>query len=193
MKKSYLIIAFIFIISSIGIRWLGTPKLNQTISEIRLLQPLTTKIPFKRKNLYGYSLAEVANYNGRVILLNKLRYWYDRTAKIAPFAVVVGWGKLSDNTIIDTLSITQRSRTYSWEIKGNKLTNSEVANYSENLHLIAPNSKVNRLITNAPLGAILNISGSVVKATSLDSWYFAKKFSGKSKLLWVTDLIIESR
>jgi hypothetical protein len=65
----------------------------------------------------GYTLVKRARFDITARLLRKERYRIDAEAGLAPFDLGVGWGPLSDSSILDQLEFTQMGRFFYWNPK----------------------------------------------------------------------------
>src|SRR4051812_45647212 len=55
----------------------------------------------------GYQLHAVAEYALTVRVLSTRSYAHDRGSKLVPVDVAVGWGPMSDRTVLERLNISQ--------------------------------------------------------------------------------------
>ena len=60
----------------------------------------------------GYFINAIAQFELKAKVLSKERYRYDRESDIAPYDLALGWGRMSDQAIVDKFDISQRSRWF---------------------------------------------------------------------------------
>jgi hypothetical protein len=63
----------------------------------------------------GWKIEALATYDITARLLHKKRYYAPPTAALVPYDFAVGWGPMSDNSIISQLDISQSNRFFFWE------------------------------------------------------------------------------
>jgi len=74
-------------------------------------KPVQTKIAqHKTWEKDEYHFTALAKIDLRAKVLGKERYRYDRESDIAQYDLALGWGRMSDQTVVDRLDINQRSR-----------------------------------------------------------------------------------
>jgi hypothetical protein len=86
-------------------------------------------------DLPGYEVTPLAEFKGEARVLARKDYWLGREAEISPTDIVLGWGPMSDERILEKISFEQRNRFYFWR------TDIRLAPYtiqynSANMHLI---------------------------------------------------------
>ena len=62
-------------------------------------------------NARGYTFIARARYDITSRILRRENYHVDGGANIAPLDLAVGWGPMSDSTVLDSLEITQMGRS----------------------------------------------------------------------------------
>jgi hypothetical protein len=71
---------------------------------------------------------------------------------------------MSDQAVIDQISISQSNRWYRWRISGNyPIPRKEIQTQSANMHMIPANSLVERVLKKANKGQIVSISGYLIR------------------------------
>ncbi len=113
----------------------------------------------------GYHLTALARYTlvGRV--LSTKRYRYDRGSDLVPVDVALGWRSMSDQTVLDALTISQSNRFYffKWPHQPPRPLQ-ELAESSANVHVIPQNRAVCSLIGRLRAGEIVRMCGYLVEA-----------------------------
>ena len=65
-------------------------------------------------NTPAYRITALADFSARGLVLHTERYWWDRGSELSPVDFALGWGAMSDQSVIDRLTITQGRRWYQW-------------------------------------------------------------------------------
>src|SRR5574340_488503 len=60
----------------------------------------------------GYRITPLAAFDLRARVLGTERYWFDAGSHFAPLDLAVGWGPMSDSSVLDGLWMTQGRRWY---------------------------------------------------------------------------------
>ncbi|MEP6673388.1 MAG: hypothetical protein ABJF10_29840 [Chthoniobacter sp.] len=116
----------------------------------------------------GYTVTKMATYTIRARVLHVKHYWADGN-ELVPFDVALGWGRMSDQWVLDRINISQGNRFYFYESEGGKpIPDREVDRHSSNNHLIAANSAIARVIAGLYPGEIVTMQGFLVNAAKKD-------------------------
>ena len=65
----------------------------------------------------GYRIRPLADFTIKARVLGREDYRFDREAELAPIDLALGWGPMSDETVLDELDISQSGRWYRWSAK----------------------------------------------------------------------------
>lgn len=117
----------------------------------------------------GWSLTALAEYHLRGRVLGTKRYRSGVNAELAPTDVAVGWGKMSDQAVLDqfSLSMTNRFFFYEWSAAP-AIPVSEIETSAANNHVIPANDDVRRVIRSLRSGHIVTMNGYLVNAIGPD-------------------------
>lgn len=113
----------------------------------------------------GWTLIGVATYSIQARVLHTRRYWDDGSA-LVPYDVALGWGRMSDQAVLDRLDISQSTRFmfYQWP-SAPPLPGKEMACHASNNHVIAANAEVAAVIRKLRAGQVVKLRGFLVNAT----------------------------
>ena len=126
-------------------------------------QPPRNETAFAYKDFQIKPLATFA-IDARV--LHRKIYRYDPGAALAPVDLAVGWGAMSDQTVLDRLDVSQASRFYFYEWQGQPpIPREEIVSHSSNLHLIPQNDEIASECKSLRTGELVHLSGLLVEAT----------------------------
>ncbi len=114
----------------------------------------------------GWTLKPVAQYTIKARVLGLRRYQDGASASLAPYDLTVGWGRMSDETVLDRLEISQSDRFYHWRYWGAApIPEDEIITHSANIHLIPADDSVAQSIASLRIGSLVQMSGWLVDAT----------------------------
>ncbi len=118
--------------------------------------------------VHGFSLTAVATYALQARVLHTKRYWATG-ADLVPYDVALGWGRMSDQAVLDSLKIAQSSRFffYQWR-NAPPIPEKEIVCHAANNHLIAASPQVAKAIRQLRVGQLVNLRGYLVNASKPD-------------------------
>lgn len=145
---------------------------------------------------YGkFQLKPLARFALDARVLHRKIYRYDRAAALVPVDVAVGWGRMSDQAVLDQLQISQAARFFYYEYKGQPpIPREEIISHATNLHLIPSTKVVAVQCKSLRTGELVHLAGILVEATGgeIGSWRssLTRTDSGKGacELVWVEEL-----
>lgn len=116
--------------------------------------------------LKGWTLTPLATYSIHARVLSKRKYSSDSTSAISPLDFLVGWGPMSDSSILGTMSFRQSQRFGYWQPGQNTpLSPAEIASHAANIHLIPANDAVRDRLASLRVGSLVQLRGKLVEAT----------------------------
>ncbi|HOL70663.1 MAG TPA: hypothetical protein PKW45_04395, partial [Bryobacteraceae bacterium] len=117
-----------------------------------------------------YRVTALASFSARGLLLGRERYWWDRGSRLSPVDFVLGWGPMSDQSVIDRLIITQGRRWFQWRPKGRRLPipEADIIAHSANMHLIPADAEVRSRLLRIRPGSVVSLSGYLVLVEGKD-------------------------
>ncbi len=126
---------------------------------------------FIRHTIDDYNITGLAKFRIKAKVLSKKNYYTGREADISPTDLALGWGNMSDESILDEIKISQSGRFYRWHVESFPIPRREIETHSANMHLIPISDSVKSSIDKARQGDIVEISGDLVEiVSSSDSW-----------------------
>ncbi|MEZ5524178.1 MAG: hypothetical protein R3E62_04280 [Pseudomonadales bacterium] len=141
-----------------------------------------------------YTITELAKFHIKAKVLAKENYYIGREADLSPTDLALGWGKMSDESVLDNIEISQSNRFYRWRVESFPIPRHEIETHSANMHLIPANDSIKSDIERVQQGEIIEISGSLVKVTATDGWRWISSQTrndtgnGACELIWVESL-----
>ncbi len=137
-------------------------------------EPLQTTItPMPLPTIHGYGIQAVAMYDITSRILRTKHYWMGFGSDLAPIDVAVGWGRMSDQAVLDQLTISQGNRFffYRWQ-NAPPLPQVEMTAHAANMHLIAADSGVAKAISSLCSGEVVTMRGYLVNVSRPDGSYW---------------------
>jgi len=151
---------------------------------------------FKSKNK-EYRITPKAQYSFSARVLSVNRAYGD--AAIGPEDIVIGWGAMSDQKVLDQLKISQDNMRY-WYVSPRggdwPIPMDEVALHAVNTHLIPANPVVEQTVKSARKGDLIQAKGYLVDVSRADGFFWNTSvgpsgFGDHScKIIWLEELKI---
>jgi hypothetical protein len=149
---------------------------------------------------YGnFRLTPLAHFAIDARVLHHKIYRWDKQASLVPVDLALGWGPMSDQSVLDQLTITQSMRFYWFEYKmPPPISKDEIISHSTNLHVIPATPAIAAQCKSARVGALVHLSGDLVEAAGpgVGTWRSSLSRTdtgnGACELMWVTDFSILS-
>ena len=189
----------VFILLVIGAGWQFYPGSGQVILGPGVMaaeEPYQASISSPASHrIDDYIITEFAEFSIKAKVLSRENYYLGREADLSPVDLTLGWGNMSDESILDNIEISQSGRFYRWQVKSFPIPRREIESNSANMHLIPANEIVASDIKKIRKGDIIELSGSLVNVTSAsDSWRWQSSQTrydtgkGACELIWVDSL-----
>lgn len=112
----------------------------------------------------GYTLTPLATFRAEARVLSKETYRWDREAELSPVDWVLGWGKMSDESVLKVIDVHQSGRWYHWRSEAPPIPIREIETHSANMHMIPSNPEVAKAIKRVRQGDIVRIDGMLIQA-----------------------------
>lgn len=122
---------------------------------------LPREIPGLRK--LDHDLIPRAAYvvDGRVLAAR--RYRRDRAADLSPVDLAIGWGRMTEDRVLDELHISQRGRFYFYRWQGSPpIPMNEIRDSSANKHLLPVSRDIDRALKRVREGDRVRLRGWLV-------------------------------
>ncbi len=139
----------------------------------------------------NYTITPLAEFRINAKVLSRKSYSSGRESDISPIDFALGWGRMSDEIVLDALDITQSGRWYRWQTQQLPIPRKEIETHSANMHLVPADEGVEMMIERARKGDIVEISGQLIRADAKDGWHWKSSMRrddvgrGACELIWV--------
>ena len=113
-----------------------------------------------------FRLQPLARFAMEARVLHRKNYRYDRSAKLSPVDLAVGWGTMSDQAVLNRLEITQSMRFYFYEYRNPPpIPKDEIIRHSTNLHIIPGDDTIEATCKSLRAGELVRLEGQLVEAS----------------------------
>ena len=139
----------------------------------------------------GYEIRPLARFELDARVLGVEHYYFDRGADLSPVDLALGWGRMSDTSVLDRIEISQSGRYYYWSTPEYPLPRAEIETSSANMHMAPGNEGVANQLKAVRPGHIVRLSGFLIEARGTDGWRWRSSLarndtgSGACELVWV--------
>jgi len=124
-----------------------------------------------------YMITRLADFQIKAKVLSKKNYQFGREAELSPVDLALGWGRMSDESVLDSINISQSGRWYRWRTKNFPIPRREIETHSANMHIIPENSLVESTLDQTRIGDIVEFSGSLVRIDAQDGWHWVRSLT----------------
>jgi hypothetical protein len=141
-------------------------------------------------------IVPLAAYSLTARVLGKEQYRFDDVADISPIDLALGWGPMSDQSILDKLDISQGDRWFFLHPKTCSVPVSALMQCSCNMHMVPADDSIKRRLKGLRVGEIIDLSGYLVGVREGGRWIWVTSLTntqtgaGACKVFWVERLTI---
>jgi hypothetical protein len=89
---------------------------------------------------------------------------------LSPIDLVLGWGAMSDTTILDKISFSHGGRAYTWMTSVFPVPRRIIETHSANMHMIPANGDIERRLKSVRAGNVVHIKGFLVEVSAQEGW-----------------------
>jgi len=195
MMAVYLI-AFLLAVYA-GVSWWKSRPVIHSAGEIVSGLPEQTETEADAFHFKGHRIIPLADFYIAARVLSKKKYFFGRESDLAPIDLALGWGKMSDEAVLEKIKIRQSNRFYFWSAEHFPIPRKQIETHSANMHLIPSDKGVLNQIKAARAGDVVNFSGYLVKVTGSDGWRWRSSLSrsdtgnGACELIYVDEFEIQ--
>lgn len=122
------------------------------------------------QNINGYQLTPLAKFSIEARVLASKSYSFGREATLSPVDLALGWGPMSDETVLNKIDISQSNRFYFWHVDAFPIPREEIETHSANMHMIPADGNIEQTLKSVRVGQVINIEGYLIEAKSADGW-----------------------
>ena len=162
-------------------------------------QPKQTNLTGKKEWTKGeFTILALAEYNIKARVLSRNNFSLGTESELSPFDLALGWGPMSDQSVIDKFDISQRDRWYHWQSDHLPIPRRDVSLNSANVHIIPKDETIEEKFDKVYKGSLVEMNGYLVKITKADGWHWISSLKrddtggGSCELFWVEDVSISN-
>jgi len=160
-------------------------------------QPKQTNISvIKKWELDEFYFNALTEYQIKARVLTRNNFSIGKESEISPFDLALGWGPMSDQSVIDKIDISQSNRWYRWRADVLPIPAKEISLNSANVHIIPKDETIKDKFDDVYLGSLIEMKEYLVEITSADGWRWKSSLKrddtagGSCELYWVEDLVV---
>lgn len=166
-------------------KWRGMPAARDPVQT-------TTGLPAPFQH-GDYTIAPLARYEVKAVVLARERYRNDPAAKLSPLDLALGWGPMSTAVVINDLSVSQSGRWYEYSWSGEEpLPADQIAAHSANTHCLPATPEIRHQLLAIKRHDIITLEGLLVEVTGPDGYRWRSSLSrtdtggGACEVMWIT-------
>jgi len=103
-----------------------------------------------------------AEFSATVRILHREDYTFGPLAELVPTDFAVGWGRMSDSSVLADIEVSQGNRFYFWRTDNWPIPREEIEQHSANWHLIPENRGVSEVLGGLRAGSVVELRGRLV-------------------------------
>ncbi len=117
-----------------------------------------------------FRIIPLADFAVNARVLSKKKYYFGRESDLAPIDLALGWGPMSDESVLGTMKIRQSNRFFFWSAEHLPIPRKEIELHGANMHLIPSDNSILRQIKKVRTGQVVDFSGYLVRVEASDGW-----------------------
>lgn len=162
--------------------------------------PKQTNLTGKKVWTVGeFTIEALAEYAIKARVLSRNNFSLGKESELSPFDLALGWGPMSDQSIIDRIDISQSNRWYHWQSDNLPIPRKDVSLNSANVHIIPKDETVEEQFDEVYKGSLVEMKGYLVKVTTNNGWHWVSSLKrddtggGSCELLWVEEVKVTNK
>lgn len=117
-----------------------------------------------------FELRPQALFQVEARVLGRKDYRRGTEALLSPMDLALGWGRMADPDVLDSIRIRQSGRFYSWRVDEFPIPRREIEQSSANMHLIPANEEIGRQLKAIGKNDQVRLAGFLVHVDRADGW-----------------------
>lgn len=145
------------------------------------------------------TLRPLARFSLTARVLSRDDYHFDAESDLSPTDLALGWGRMSDGSVLRNIDISQGGRFYYWQTNAFPIPRREIETHSANMHMIPADATVVYQLKRVRVGDVVSLDGMLVEADKPNGWKWRSSMTrddtgnGACELVYVRSLSIGSR
>jgi hypothetical protein len=160
-------------------------------------QPEQIRLNEEKKWTSGeYTIEALASYKIIARVLSRNNFYMGQESDLSPFDLALGWGPMSDQSIIDRINISQSNRWYRWQADVLPLPAADIIRNSANVHILPKDKIIKEKFDEVYKGTLIEMEGYLVKITADGGWKWISSLrrddtgGGSCEILWVEEVTV---
>lgn len=145
-----------------------------------------------------FILTRRARFRFEARVLSTERYFWGKGSRLSPIDLVLGWGPMSDQAVLDRISISQNNRWYftRYDLPP-PISEEQIIAHSANMHMVPASSQLNKSLKKLRAGDVVQIQGFLVDADHPSGWNWRTSMSredtgaGACEIVLVEELSVQ--
>jgi hypothetical protein len=117
--------------------------------------------PFQYK---GFLITPLARFDIKAKILSKESYSLGRESDLSPIDLALGWGNMSDESVLETIRISQSNRFFYWHVDEFPIPRKEIETHASNMHIIPADDRTESALKRARKGEAGKVGGSAAQS-----------------------------
>jgi hypothetical protein len=162
------LIGFAVIVAVIGVFWHSHWPIRYPAGILIKTEPDQILLPQSTSAIEhgSFLLKPRALFSLDARLLHRRNYRYDTGAALVPVDLALGWGAMSDQSVLDQLHISQSMRCYWYEYRlPPPIAVGEIVSHSANMHIIPATAEIESRCKSLRTGTLIHLAGDLVEAS----------------------------
>ena len=158
-------------------------------------QPIQTNLTGSKEWTVGeFTIQALAEYSIKARVLSRNNYSLGDESELSPFDLALGWGPMSDQSVIDKIDVSQSNRWYHWHSDHLPISVRDISFNSANVHIIPKDETIEEKFDEVYRGSLVEMKGYLVKVTKADGWHWKSSLKrtdtggGACELFWVEEV-----
>jgi hypothetical protein len=120
-----------------------------------------------------YILTRRARFEIRARVLSTERYYLRNEGDLSPIDLALGWGPMSDQSVLDQIKISQSGRWYRtrYDLPG-PIPEQQLINSSSNMHMIPARPEIAKRLKKLQAGEVVVLEGYLVDVDHPSGWFW---------------------
>ncbi len=199
MNPKLLVIVLVALLVILAEGWVGSARVHPPgilVPEAPTQQPAGHSV-------FGFNdhvLTRRAKISLRARVLSTERYWLDRGSRLSPVDLALGWGAMSDQAVLERISVTQGGRWYftRYELPA-PVSDQDIILNSSNMHMIPSRPYVEKKLKKLRRGDLVELHGYLVDVDHASGWHWRTSLSrsdtgnGSCEIFYVEEIRVSDR
>jgi hypothetical protein len=159
-------------------------------SDLPLQKEIKQTKPFQFK---GHKITPLADFKLQGKVLAKENYHLGPESELSPVDLALGWGKMSDQAIIDKIQFSQSGRWYRWSVDQFPIPRRAIETHSANMHMVPSADWIESKLDKVKRGQIIALEGYLVRIDADEgNWHWQSSLTrddvggGACELIYIT-------